>query len=63
MAFADVWEARKEALEGARDLVCAQIRKGYLNLDGYIQIASESGEPLMRIGFREAFEVTGQTKL
>lgn len=50
--FDDVWAAREAALEGARDLVCEQIRAGYLNLDGHIQIASERGEQLMRVSFR-----------
>jgi hypothetical protein len=61
--FADVWMARDAAIKGARELVCEQIRQGFLDLGGYIQIASDSGEPLMRVGFQEAFEVTGASRM
>lgn len=61
--YSDLWAAREAAIEGARDLVCEQIRQGYLNLDGYIQIASDRGEPLIRVSFREAFEITGAARL
>jgi hypothetical protein len=57
--YPDLEAAREAAIEGARDIVCEQIRQGFLYLDGYIEIASDSGAPLMKVGFREAFEVTG----
>ena len=41
-ALPDLAAAREHALEGARDLVCADIRKGWLNLDHYIEVTGGS---------------------
>jgi len=53
----DLEAARVIALDGARELVCEQVRRGYLNLENYIVLADEQGEELCRIEFREAFTV------
>lgn len=53
----DLDAARDHALEGARALVCDQIREGYLNLDDRIEIEDEDGRALLAISFREAFEI------
>jgi len=54
---ADLQEARAIAVDGARDLVCEQVHRGYLNLENYIVVADEQGLELSRIEFREAFQI------
>jgi hypothetical protein len=54
--LADLASAREHALEGARDMVCADIRQGWLNLDHSIEI-TDGKIQLMRLSFREAFEI------
>ena len=49
--------ARELALESARELVCADIKKGWLNLDHHIIVAGEDGQTLFSLTFREAFEL------
>ena len=49
--------AQAIALNSARELVCDQIKRGYLNLDNYIIVADESGLEQSRIIFREAFVI------
>lgn len=53
----DLRAAQEIALDSARDLVCGQVARGYLNLDNYIVIANEAGQELARLAFREAFEI------
>ena len=52
--------AREHALEAARELVCAGIldRQG-VNLDHRVEVATEAGQVLFSVTFREAFTVTG----
>ena len=57
----DLDAAREFALEGARDLVCADIRKGWLNLDHFMEVADDTGAVLLRLTFREAFQIEGET--
>ncbi|WP_114953218.1 DUF6894 family protein [Sphingosinicella terrae] len=60
LELADLEAAREQALESARELVCAHIRQfGNVNLDHYIDVADESGAILFRITFRDAFTVSG----
>ncbi len=37
----DLLAARTIALNGARELLCEQIKRGYLNLDNYIVVAED----------------------
>ena len=53
----DLAAAREFALDSARDLVCADIRRGWLNLDHNIIIANADGATLLTLTFREAFEL------
>lgn len=55
--FPDLEAARAAALDGARDLVCDQIRNGYLNLDYHIEVASQEGQTLLKIRYRDALEL------
>ena len=45
------------ALDSARELVCEQVKRGYLNLENYIVIADPSGQELARVDFRSALAV------
>ena len=51
----DLDGAREIALNGARELVCDQVRRGYLNLENYIVVTDQTGQELLRVTFREAF--------
>ena len=53
----DVAAAREYAMEAARDMVCADIKQGWLNLDHSIEVVDDQGMPLFTITFREAFEI------
>ena len=57
--LADDKAARHSAIEAARDLVCADVRQGHLNLDHYIEVTDGAGRPLFNISFREAFTIDG----
>ena len=48
---------RTIALNGARELLCEQIKRGYLNLDNYIVVADQTGHELSRVHFGEALVV------
>lgn len=56
--FPDLGAAREFALENARVLVCESIKLGHLNLDHYLDVASDTNEGF-RLTFREAFTITG----
>lgn len=49
--------ALETAIESARELVCADIKKGWLNLDHYIEVLDERRILALRVTFREAFEI------
>jgi hypothetical protein len=53
----DLAAARETALEAARDLVCAAVMRGELNLDHRIEVAGEGGENLLTVTFRDAFTI------
>ncbi|WP_414694092.1 DUF6894 family protein [Phenylobacterium sp.] len=53
--FADLEAARKEALNGARSLMAADLLKGALDPRGYIEIADESGRTVDVVRFRDSF--------
>jgi len=55
----DIEAARNVALEAARDIVCADIKHGWLNLDYRIVVADEDGATVLTMTFREAFEIRG----
>lgn len=55
----DLAAARETALEAARDMCCADIKQGWLDLDCRIDVTDEKGETLLSITFGQAFEVRG----
>lgn len=58
----DLAAAREHALEAARDVVCGDIRRGYLNLDHYVEVTDESGDTVLKLTFREAFTIAPETR-
>ena len=56
----DVDTARHDAQEDARNMAAESVREGELNLDHYVEVADDSGEPLFRVTFGEVVRVTGQ---
>ena len=58
--FPDLDAARECAVEAARDLVCADIRQGYLNLDHRVEVADGAGVVLLQVTFRDAFTIEGR---
>jgi hypothetical protein len=57
--LADIDAAREKAEEDAREMVCASVREGYLNLDHRIEVADEAGEVVLVVTFRDAFTLEG----
>jgi hypothetical protein len=55
----DLDAARHCAVEGARDLICADVRQGRLNLGHSIIVTDSAGLVVARIPFGEAFTITG----
>ena len=58
----DLEAARAIAMKSARELVCDQVRRGYLDLDNYIVVANQSAQELFRVVFREAFVVQRKSR-
>ena len=55
----DVTAARTKAVEGARELMCATLKEGYINLNHYILVTDEGGEVLFELPFSGAVQVRG----
>jgi len=51
---ADLADARRKALAGARSILSEEVKKGNLDLHGAIEIANETGTILLEIPFSEA---------
>ena len=50
-------QAERVALEGARSLICADVKAGVLDLSGCIHVADESGAVVLVVAFVDAVEV------
>jgi|tagenome__1003787_1003787.scaffolds.fasta_scaffold14259978_1 hypothetical protein len=57
MLFDDLDGARDEAVRAARDIMCDQVRRGFLGLRDRIEIVGEDGQPLLEVTFREAVRI------
>jgi hypothetical protein len=55
----DAEAARREAIRSARDILCAELRKGHLSLSGEIEVADQYGQPILTVPFREAVRIDG----
>jgi hypothetical protein len=53
----DAEAARREAIRSARDILCAELRKGHLRLDGEIEVADEFGQPILTVPFSQAVSI------
>ena len=51
--------ARERAIRSARDMACAEVLSGHLNLRHFIEVRDESGASVAKIRFGEAVEVEG----
>ena len=57
MELPNLQAARLHALAGARDLISAQVRHGYLVRSHWIDVADEQGEIILSITFGDAVEI------
>jgi hypothetical protein len=55
----DLAAARECALEAAREMVCADVKHGWLNLDHSIEVTDAQGMKLFAITYRDAFDIKG----
>ena len=55
----DLAAARKRAIEGLRDVMAGELRKGEIDLAAYIDIEDEKRAVVMRVPFAEAVRVIG----
>lgn len=53
----DLDAVRAEAIEGIRSILIDDVRKGYLDLSGRIEVLDEAGALLLVVPFAEAIEV------
>jgi hypothetical protein len=53
----NVEAARLRALAGARDLMCSQVKHGYVDLSHWIDVVDEAGAIALRLPFRGAIEI------
>ena len=56
----DLAAARLCAMEAAREMVCADIKHGLLNLNHAIDVTDDQGAALFTLTFREALDVGRQ---
>jgi hypothetical protein len=57
--FADLDEARKQAVIGARSILSEEVKAGSLDLRGVIEIADDSGIIVEVVPYRDAVKVRG----
>ena len=53
----DLDAVRAEALEGIRSILTEDVRKGYLDLGGRIEVLDEAGSLLLVVPFADAVEI------
>ena len=54
--FPDLSAARLHAIKGARDLMCAGVKKGEINLSDWIEIEDENAEVTL-VSFQDALDI------
>ncbi len=57
LELADDEAARREATRSARELICQDIRNGYMTLSHRIEVEDAQGEPVLMIHYREVFDL------
>ena len=49
--------ARERAVDDAREMICAEIQDGHLNLKHRIEVADGTGKVLLRVRFADTIEI------
>jgi hypothetical protein len=57
MDLPDVDAARRQALAGARALICEEVTKGHVNLSHRIEVEDEEHRPVLTLPFASAVEI------
>lgn len=57
--YPDLEAAKGEAIKGARELMCEELRKGSLTLSHRIEVEDEDGNVVATIAFRELVRIEG----
>jgi hypothetical protein len=55
--LSDLAAAHRQALEGARELACAELAQGTLHLKHRIEVEDENRRPVLTLPFRSAFKI------
>ena len=55
--LASIDAARRAAEEDARHMAAESVRSGRLQLDHFVEVAAENGEPLFRVTFGDVVEI------
>jgi len=53
----DVAAAREYALANARDMVCGDVKNGFVDLGHRIEVVDEAGKVVLTLTFGEAFKI------
>lgn len=53
----DLAAAMEHAIEECREMICASVREGHLNLDHRIEVTDEDGTRLLTVPFRDAVAI------
>jgi len=57
MELPNIAAARLNAIAGARDIIAAQVRHGYLVRSHWIEVRDEAGETVLTLPFRETVDI------
>lgn len=58
LVLADLEAARREAVAGARSILCEEVMVGQLQLDERIDIENERREVLLSVEFRDVVQIS-----
>ena len=58
--LADVEAARRKAIDGLRDIMATEMRRGEINMGSFIEIEDEQHQLVATIPFLEAVRVTAE---
>ncbi len=56
----DAEAVRQVAFEGARALICDEVKRGLVDLSHRIEVDDEAGHRVLVLPFDEAFEILGR---
>jgi len=58
LVLADLEAARREAVVGARSIICEDVMNGHLHLDERIDVENERRELLLSVHFRDVVQIS-----